>query len=256
MSFRLLPLLLSAVTLSAAPITMLSYTIIGTGTNLSLPGQLFEVNNSLALISNASTGFAFSGNAVLFGAGTPITLNQEFDGPLEFRFTDALISCTGDVACSGDIGLEARLFFSTAASALPVFAGIEGTATGNPLSGVMEVDSTIIGPRRTRPIVGPGNVTIVPSPSIGPLLRLTGSSLPVEPVFSYSFPSATAIPIASNLTLLLNLSFDNLSPGSTISLPNSAWLALGQPTSSAIPEPGTILLLTAGMAGLLWFRRR
>jgi hypothetical protein len=255
MIFRLLPLLLSAVTLSAAPITMLSYTIIGTGTNLTLPGQLFQVNNSLALMSNVSPGFSFSGNAVLFGAGKPITLNQEFDGPLEFRFTDALISCTGDVACSGDINLEARLFLSAEATELPVFAGIEGTATGNPLSGVMDVFTTIVGPRRTRPIVGPGNVTIVQPPSIGPLLRVNGLNLSVDPVFSYSFPSSTAIPISSNLTLLLNLAFNNLAPGTTINLPNSAWISLGDP-SSPIPEPGTILLLTAGMAGLLWFRRR
>jgi hypothetical protein len=262
MKLPFLALLLSAATLSAAPITVFSYVISGAADGSSVYSQVS--NGSLELSSSGSGGFNFSGNAVLFGAGQPITIGQEFDGPLELRFTDAVLSCTNTVtACSGSIEISADLFLSTTATVLPFFVGIEGTATGNPVGGSMGIIGDAFNRLNVRPLPG-GPIQVIPLNVIGnittpvvPINRVSaeGFDLSVMPSFAYSFTSPTAFPIASNITLAMEVYFNDIAPGTSISLPNSAWTALGDP-SSAVPEPGTFLLLAAGMAGVYWFRRR
>ena len=56
----------------------------------------------------------------------------------------------------------------------------------------------------------------------------------------------------SNMIFLMGLELSSgLSEGDSIFLPDSLFLQL-----NSVPEPGTLAIVGAGLAGVIWFRRR
>jgi hypothetical protein len=94
--------------------------------------------------------------------------------------------------------------------------------------------------------------------SLGTTLQVTNSSV-IKPFLGPSFAVVQALgktQIASNMPLLhFSWTVGKMQTGSTINLPGSLWYSFEQ-TASDIPEPGTIGLAAAVLAGLYWMRRQ
>ena len=142
----------------------------------------------------------------------------------------------GNADCSGNISLIAFLNgveIGGESGTLPFSAGLDGT-TGKGL-----------------PIVNWSAGISTTSEN----LTAGESNVSLAPAFSY-IASGLSASLFSNVTMALDFTVNYLGAGQSISLPDSLWLSVGDAQASQVPEPGTVLLLGAGLAGFYWFRKR
>jgi len=166
------------------------------------------------------------------GTSEPLGPNQKVDGPLSFRFTDATISCFGGTGSCSSFRLDFYAFYSLAfdpSLRLPVlvdsYIGLEGTSNLSSLGTTLQVS----------------NSSVI-KPSLGPSFAVLQNLAKTQ--------------IASNMPLLhFSWTVGEMPTGSTINLPGSLWYSFEQ-TAADIPEPGTIGLAAAVLAGLYWMRRQ
>lgn len=209
------------------------YQITASGTAMP-PESSF--NELIQFGNKATAGLSFSGEGILMSGGVPVVAGATLSGPLEFRFTTATISCLSSSSCRGFVSLDALVFGVTIGgegATLPVTVGLDGTTgKGLPLvtwnAGINTVSDSLAG--------GGGNVSLTPT-------------------FAY-IVSAGAASVFSNISMALDFTITQLGAGQSINLPSSLWLSVGDAQANQVPEPGTILLLGAGLAGFYWFRKR
>jgi len=94
------------------------------------------------------------------------------------------------------------------------------------------------------------------TPSVSGSLSIGGSSLPFSATGSGTYEyqmKASLTPSLSYLDFASLLRLDSLSANSTFSLPGSAKFVLAD---LPIPEPSSVGLIAAGLAGLAWLRRK
>ena len=176
--------------------------------------------------------YIVDGTLGLFQAGVPVALNTPLNGPFSFRFTDATILCNGFCAPTVTLNFTAFVTFATTAPNVGGSFGVDGAGPNGRFvsAGVEAATSRII------------------------------ANIPTNSAFSASdtFPAGfllTASNTTDTLIFLMGLEFSNgLGDGEQITLPSSLFQQLD--IGGAVPEPGTLAMVGAGLAGALWFRRR
>lgn len=174
--------------------------------------------------------YTIVGDLDLYVNGFPVQQNVPLSGPLSFRFTNALIAC-GGASCT-PVTLNFAAFVS--------FAGAAPTNVG----GSFGIDG--IGPDGR--FVSVGVEGTEPSARVIANISTFGS-------FSASstFPAGFVLSnTPTTMIFLMGLHLANgLGDGESIFLPDSLFLQL-----DTVPEPGTLVIVGAGLAGVIWFRRR
>lgn len=164
------------------------------------------------------------------------------DSAISLRFTDVTVSCTGGTgSCDPwSVNLQSSFEASQVGSGaiLPgisaaTFVGIDGTVS----NGVL--------------------------PALGLIYRNVSDFTFFENVGGYfsdaKYGSQTTIPFGGNSSSAQVLLWsDRLPTGTTLSMPGSVWLSFEQavPGVAAVPEPGTIFLVSAAFVGAWWLRRQ
>ena len=204
--------------------------------------ELFFNSGSIAADPNApnivlfplSEGYAITGSLDVFDSttGQPVTA-LPLAGPFALRFTNASIGCIAALTFRCDpltLDFSALVHFAAAAPlGVPGQFGVEGTSTS---STVIEVAA-----------FGTSPLQISNLPISGGFSK----TLAVPSFFHFSNTSNSMI-LSMSLTLPVGLA-----DGESINLPDSLFL---QVDTSSVPEPGTLAIVGAGLAGALWFRRR
>lgn len=83
---------------------------------------------------------------------------------------------------------------------------------------------------------------------------MVAGNLSIDPAFSY-LDQGVDIKYATNMSMSMRLTIGTMNANSSIILPDSLFLGVGDATSP-VPEPATLLILGASLAGLAWFRKR
>jgi hypothetical protein len=215
------------------PFTISSYGLqasIGSNLQSSGNGPLFFSHEVFGVLGNPS--LRVTGTLGFFDGDRPFHPAARFEGPLSLRFTDALIECYGGTGNCSSFRMEMMAAFSTAnttgSSVVPRFVGIEGLAS-------------VATPKVLEVTLGTG---VLPTLSV-PL----GSG-----AFSESVALGTAF-IGGNSSIMLGLNVPRLASGESISLPDSLWYSFNSAVPTNIPEPGSVLLVGAAIAGAVWLRR-
>ena len=218
--------LLGASALPAATIT--GYTLQFQG--VTVPAGDFPGPISIPALSGS---YDVTGNLDLYENGSPVKLNVALSGPFSFRFTNALITCVNG-PCS-----PVTLNFA----AFVTFSGLAPTDVG----GVFGADGSLPGGRSIAVGVE-GN----PAPLVISNVTNEGEFFSV----SAPFPAGFVLSNNSNtMIFLMGLELTSgLGDGEAIFLPDSLFQQLN--TVGEVPEPGTLAIVGAGLAGVIWFRRR
>ncbi len=215
--------LLGASTLSAVTIT--GYTLQFQGVSVSpgtFPGPVF--------IPAGVGSYTVAGDLDLYDNGFPVQQNVPLSGPFSFRFTNALIACSGGPCSPVTLNFAA---FVTFAGAAPTNVGgsfgVDGLSWNENLISV-GVEGTETSPRVIGNISTFGNFDAVGF-----------------------FPAGFVLTNGpSNMIFLMGLELSSgMSDGQSLFLPDSLFLQL-----NSVPEPGTLAIVGAGLAGVIWFRRR
>ena len=217
--------LLGASALSAVTIT---------GYTLQFQGVTVPAGDFTGPISiPATTGsYDVTGNLDLYQNDSPVNLNVPLSGPFSFRFTNALISCANGPCSPVTLNFAAFVTFS-------------GPAPTN-VGGVFGADGTLPGMR---------SIAVGVEGNPGPLVisNVTNEG----EFFSVSAPFPAGFLLSTNpntLIFLMGLQLSSgLGDGEAIFLPGSLFQQLNVVDA---PEPGTLAIVGAGLAGVIWFRRR
>ena len=206
-----------------------------TGYTLQFQGVTVPAGDFPGTISvPASTGsYDVTGNLDLYENGLPVKPNVPLSGPFSFRFTNALITCASG-PCS-PVTLSFAAFVS--------FSGLAPTNVG----GVFGADGVL-----------PGNRSIEVGVEGSPAPLLISNVTNDGESFSVSAPFPAGFVLTSNPNTMIFLmglkTTSGLGDGEAIFLPDSLFQQLN--TVSDVPEPGTLAIVGAGLAGVIWFRRR
>jgi hypothetical protein len=225
--------LLGALSLPAVTITGYQLGFNGSPVN---PGP-DNINASFAG-SGSIAGAAFynvTGTLDLFAGGQPVTPGSDFTGPFSLRFTNALITCgaqAGQRCGATSLDFSALVFLNTDVSGWAGIFGVEGTGVGfNVFNAVV---SNLFNDQ----------LTIANATTNGSFSR----SLAVPAGFSIA-----NVPTVLIMGMSMDF-FNGMAGGTSISLPDSLFQQVG--LDSPVPEPGTVVIVAAGLAGAFWFRRR
>ena len=215
---------LCAATLPA--ITITSYSLEFNGTSVGAGAG----NISTSVVAGGSA-YLVNGTLDVFDSTTGLpVVSSPLAGGFSLRFTNATITCTTSLGtCEGTLMTFSALinFAAAVPERLDGLFGLDGTSPETSLlSGFAVVPDGIF----------IGNV----------------SGAFNEKVVVPSFFVDTENP--NQLLLIMTLSIDGLANGESISLPSS--LFLGVNSVDTVPEPGTLAIVAAGLAGAFWFRRR
>lgn len=179
--------------------------------------------------------FGFYSNDVPFGSPGKLPPN----GTISLRFTDVTISCTGGTGSCSPWAIDFGALFTAVPGVVgnfttpprsiqpDAFLGIEGT--GNNAKGVLGV--LVSNFTYLSPTVGGYFAEMV---DLGPQL--------------ISF-------IGNGTNVQFTLTGNAMATGTTISMPGSLWYSFEQAVPTNVPEPGTVLLVSAALAGA-WLLRR
>jgi hypothetical protein len=185
--------------------------------------------NVSSFIDLGGPGYQVDGTLDVYDSvtGAPV-LGTPLAGGFSLRFTDALISC--------------KALGSSCASTLMTFSALINFAEAAPgaLDGFFRLDGT--GPETTLIASATGSTT---------LLLISNSSVNFNE-FTIVPPSFTVTENPNQLRFDMALLIGGMADGESITLPSSLTLGLG----NEVPEPGTLAIVGAGLAGALWFRRR
>jgi hypothetical protein len=213
-----------------------SYQLRAQALGFGLPLTFASPDSPFSIANTPTAGFSFGGDVFLLAGGQPLEVGQPIAGPLELRFSNATIACVSKTACQGTFLIVADLILGGVDSNgpfLPVFGGLEGTSRGaNPgfMSYNMSVDRGV------------------------EVSTMAAANLSIDPVFSY-LDQGVDIKYATNMSMSMRLTIGTMNGNSSISLPDSLFLGLGD-AASPVPEPATLLILGGSLAGLAWFRKR
>ena len=212
---------------SALPaITITEYTLQFQDVGVSPPGSLEPT------VIPAGDGFYIVlGNLNLYDNGFPAQLNVPLGGPLSFRFTNAQIGCFGGPCSPLTLRFAAFVTFAgMAPTNVGGTFGIEGLGSTSGRFVSVGVEGTEASPRVI------GNIS-------------TAGNFSAMSVFPAGFVLTNG---PSNMIFLMGLQLSSgLADGDTLFLPDSLFLQL-----NSVPEPGTLAIVGAGLAGVIWFRRR
>ena len=217
---------IGAMTLPAATIT--GYTLQYNGSNVS-PGPIGDV------VPSGDGAYLVSGTLDLYEtiSGNPVQAGTPFTGPFALRFTDALIACSAATFCGPAV------FNFTA------YVTFDGTAPTD-VAGLYGAD-------------GFGNGTSFFSVGVeGASSFLEIANISTDGAFDRSagFPAGFLVSNTSNsLVLAMGIVFNGGLPADgSVYMPGSLFQQVG--LADTVPEPGTLAIVTAGLAGAFWFRRR
>lgn len=234
---RILCGLVFSVSLFGGSITSVSsYQLWAQAVTSGLPQTFASPDSPFSIANTPTAGFSFGGDVFLLAGGQPLEVGQPIAGPLELRFSNATIACGVGPGCRGTFLIVADLILGGVDANgpfLPVYGGLEGTA------------------KSSRPGFMSYNMSVDRGVEVS---TLVGGNLSIDPVFSY-FDQGVDIKYATNMSMSMRLTIGSMSQNSSISLPDSMFLGMGDATSP-VPEPATLLILGASLAGLAWFRKR
>lgn len=203
-----------------------------TGSSLQFQGVNVPRGAIFGLIPAGAGSYTVAGNLDLYDNGFPFSVQQNvpLSGPFSFRFTNALIACAGGPCSPVTLNFAA---FVTFAGAAPTNVGgsfgIDGLGPNGRFVSV-GVEGTEALPRVIANISTAGNFS-------------ASSTFPAGFVLSNT---------PTTMIFLMGLELGNgLGDGESMSLPDSLFLQL-----DTVPEPGTLAIVGAGLAGVIWFRRR
>jgi len=234
---RILCGLVFSVSLFGGSITSVSsYQLWAQALPFGLPLTFANPDAPFSIANTPTNGFSFSGDVFLLAGGQPLEVGQPIAGPLELRFSNATIACVSKTGCQGTFLIVADLILGGVDANgpfLPVFGGVEGTSRGTSsdfMSYNMSVDRGV------------------------EVSTMAAGNLSIDPVFSY-LDQGVDIKYATNMSMSMRLTIGTMNGNSSISLPDSLFLGLGD-AASPVPEPATLLILGGSLAGLAWFRKR
>ena len=188
----------------------------------TFPGPIF--------IPAGEGAYTVAGDLNLYDNGFPVQQNVPLTGPFSFRFTNALIACSGGPCSPVTLNFAAFVTFAgTAPTNVGGSFGIEGIGSSGRFVSV-GVEGTEALPRVIANISTAGNFSAIN-------------------IFPAGFVLTNG---PSNMIFLMGLGLSSgMSEGDSIFLPDSLFLQL-----NSVPEPGTLAIVGAGLAGVIWFRRR
>lgn len=213
-----------------------SYQLSAQSLGFGLPLTFASPDSPFSIANTPTAGFSFGGDVFLLAGGQPLEVGQPIAGPLELRFSNATIACGAVQGCRGTFLIVADLILGGVDANgpfLPVFGGVEGTSRGV-RSGFMSY-----------------NMSVDRGVEVS---TMAAGNLSIDPAFSY-LDQGVDIKYATNMSMSMRLTIGAMNGNSSISLPDSLFLGVGDATSP-VPEPATLLILGASLAGLAWFRKR
>jgi hypothetical protein len=212
---------LVAVSLPAASIS---------GYSLSFNGVGVSAGDGNVNQASGGDGYEIDGTLGLFDQfGSQIALNTELTGPFSFRFTDAMITCFGDCGSTSYL-FSVDIFFNGAAplDADGVF-GLEGSGS----NGLLNANAF--------------------GSDVYPIANVSSTGNFSETV---NLPSGFFVGNESQMNLAMFLTVDGMGDGDNVFLPNSLFQQVNLAGDNSVPEPGTLAIVGAGLAGAIWLRRR
>ena len=207
-------------------VTITGYTLQFQGVTVqpgTFPGPIF--------IPAGAGGYTVAGDLNLYDNGFPVQQNVPLAGPFSFRFTNALVACSGGPCSPVTLNFAAFVTFAgMAPTNVGGSFGIEGLGSASGRFVSVGVEGTEASPRVI------GNIS-------------TAGNFSAMGIFPAGFVLTNG---PSNMIFLMGLELSSgLADGDSLFLPDSLFLQL-----NSVPEPGPLAIVGAGLAGVIWFRRR